>query len=281
MPESIRKSVLITGASGYVGASIYQELKHENLDVHGTYLSTKLFEELIHCDLTDRQQVSDLFSRVKPDVVIHVAANASNGTCEENPEKAIDLNVNATRYLVEFAREYSSAFIFVSTFAAYNPKGVYGQSKVEAEEIVAQLGKYMILRPSLIIGLSPNTQNDRPFNRFVKDLQEGKKVVEYDSSWEFNVTFLDHVVSICRQIVIEDKFTNYMVPIVTNHLTSRYKLAKELLEPFGISVEPIDKKASIKEPAIDWEIYQHLELPTYDYAKGIQTVLNQMRRELA
>lgn len=273
----MQETILVTGAGGYVGAGIYQYLKDADLKIHGTYHSLQLFPELIHCDITDQKQVAELFERVQPAVVIHVAANGSNATCEEDPAQAMDLNVNATKYLVEQAANMDAKFIFISSFAAYNPRGVYGESKIQAESHVQELDKYMILRPSLIVGWSPNTQNDRPFNRFIKDIESVNRVVEYDTSWQFNVTFLSHLSQICKEIVLKENYQNTIVPVASDHLTSRYELAKAILSPFGIQVNSIDKHTSIQEPKIDWGIYQKLNLPTLDYDTGISEIISKAK----
>jgi dTDP-4-dehydrorhamnose reductase len=274
----MNQKVLITGASGYVGAKVYESFQDRGIKVIGTYFSHKLFDELVYCDLTDKDQVKELFDTHKPDIVIHIAANASNGSCEENPEAAKDLNVKATKYLVEESKKLNSKFIFISSLAAYNPRGVYGESKINGEELVSSLNHYMILRPSLIIGLSPNTTNDRPFNRFVQDLESNKKEVEYDSSWEFNVTFLSHLTDLCLNIIESGKYRNLVVPVVSKGITSRYKLAKEILGEFGISVKAIDKKSAIEEPEIDWEICDELNLPKLGYEEGVNEVIKDLKR---
>lgn len=276
----MNQRILITGASGYVGAAIYKFLKEEGLEVYGTYNSTKLFEELLQCDLTNEEEVSVLCEKVKPDVIIHLAANANNGSCEENPEQALDLNVNSTKYLVEQAAKLNSKFIFVSSFAAYNPKGVYGQTKVQAEQIVGELEQYVILRPSLVIGVSPNTQNDRTFNRLVKDILAKKTEVEYDNSWEFNVTFLEHLALICKTLITKNIYPNTIVPVVSNKIVNRYQLAKEIMEPFGIKVNLEDKKRIASEQEIDLSLYKELGLPFYDYDIGMAKVISDIKKSI-
>ena len=79
--------ILITGASSYVGASIYARLK-EKYSVVGTYNSHKLFPELEFLDITAKPRVMDFILTKKPDVIIHVAANASGTWCDKNPKQA-------------------------------------------------------------------------------------------------------------------------------------------------------------------------------------------------
>src|SRR3989344_7132246 len=94
--------ILITGASSYVGASIYARLK-EKYSVVGTYNSNKLFPEFEFLDITDKQGVMDFVLTKKPDMIIHVAANASGSWCEKTPEQAIKINQQGTKYIVDSA----------------------------------------------------------------------------------------------------------------------------------------------------------------------------------
>lgn len=270
--------VLLTGASGYVGAKIYKDLKEKDFDVVGTYHRQKLFEELIKCDLTNEEAVNSLFDNFKPDVVIHVAANASNSSAEKDPKSAVELNVSATKYLVNNSRKAGSKFIFISSFAAYSASGVYGRSKADAEDLVSTLPEYMILRPSLIVGLSPNIENDRPFNRIVKNMLNGDKQVEYDDSWKFNVTFLSHLSKLCIEIIQKNIFTSSVLPVVSNRVTSRYEIAKDILAKFNIEVTAIDEGRSSKEPEIDWSVYQQLGLSEMTYIEGIVEIIKDLSK---
>jgi len=66
------KKILITGASSYTGAKIYVDLKNK-YQVTGTYFNNKLFDELVHLDLSNQKAFSDLIDKVKPEIIIHVA----------------------------------------------------------------------------------------------------------------------------------------------------------------------------------------------------------------
>src|SRR5690606_28499442 len=114
-------------------------------------------------------------------------------------------------------------------------------------------------------------------NRFVNDIENNNKEVEYDSSWEFNVTFLSHLAEVCLDIIKKDKYKNIVLPVITNGITSRYKLAEDILTPFGIKVKPIDKNAGNKEPIIDWDIFTKLDLPIKTYQEGISEIIFELQ----
>lgn len=62
----MKQKILITGASGYVGARIYSDLE-TSYEVVGTYHSEKLLDELVQIDLTNEVEVIKLLEQVKPD----------------------------------------------------------------------------------------------------------------------------------------------------------------------------------------------------------------------
>lgn len=64
--------ICVFGASGYVGASVYQLLKEQDgVDVSGTTLEdAPSFEELDILDINEPESFSDYFKRKDPDVAI-------------------------------------------------------------------------------------------------------------------------------------------------------------------------------------------------------------------
>ena len=51
--------ILITGASGYVGARIFEDLRGHH-DVTGTFQRNKFFTDLRQLDITDRKTVGGI-----------------------------------------------------------------------------------------------------------------------------------------------------------------------------------------------------------------------------
>lgn len=145
-------AVLVTGAAGLVGTATVHHLAAQGRNVVATDLTAAL-----PADLTDPQQVHKLVKDVNPAAIIHLAA-VIPPACYANPKLARKVNVDATRNLVNAAAAQSNPprFVQASSIAVYgprnphrntdvltaetpvNPYDVYGQHKVEAEEIVRQ-----------------------------------------------------------------------------------------------------------------------------------------------
>ena len=101
-------------------------------------------------DITNPEMIKSFLIEKKPKYIIHLAALASIPACEEDKNLAWTINVEATRNLVEIAKEnwiekflyLQSACIFSWEDAPYdensipNPKHYYGFTKIIAEEII-------------------------------------------------------------------------------------------------------------------------------------------------
>ena len=270
--------VLITGGSSYVGASIYSKLKDKH-SVVGTYYSHKLFPELEKLDITNQSDVENFIKRKKPDIIIHVAANASGSWCEKNPTPAVAINQEGTKYLVNAANLTNSKIILISSFAVANTDSLYGRTKIASEEYVkkAKAG-YVILRPSLIVGFSPNTINDRPFNRFLKNITEGTPAI-YDTSWKFQPTWLRHLDEVIEAI-LERGINREIIPIAVPELKTRYDIANDILSRFNINVSPEDKQDNTPTFSEKLDKLKELNLPAYSYDEMIAGIVQEINNYL-
>jgi dTDP-4-dehydrorhamnose reductase len=120
-------------------------------------------------DLTDFVAVERRFQADRPRLVIHCAAMSKTLECQANPTQARRNNVEATGHLAALAAE--ADFIFFSTDLVFdgrkgnyvetdavNPLSVYGETKVEAEAVVAANSRHAVVRTSLNSGASPSGQ---------------------------------------------------------------------------------------------------------------------------
>ena len=134
-------SVLITGATGYIGSIATDFLKRgacvQEVHAYGS----------VEMDVTNRNTVQQQLDAVKPDCVLHLAARADTDWCEEHYDEAWRVNVDGSLNLVEEALDRSIPVVYFSSACLYprNDKYYsetndldafcrYTQTKLEAEQ---------------------------------------------------------------------------------------------------------------------------------------------------
>lgn len=132
--------ILIIGASSYLGARLYIDLK-KDFDVVGTYSSNKLFPELEKLDLTSKEKIDNVISNVKPDVIVHCANLPNSEAINVDPGKGKLINLDSSNIIVESANKIKAKVIFISSFAAIVQEDIYGQYKFQSEEKVKKTVK--------------------------------------------------------------------------------------------------------------------------------------------
>jgi dTDP-4-dehydrorhamnose reductase len=156
--------VWITGARGLIGTQLVEAAPAQ------WNIRALTFEQL---DLTDFASVESEFQKRAPQFVIHCAAISKTPECQGNPAHARLVNVESTRVLAELAHDipfffFSTDLVFDGAKGNYvegdatNPRSIYADTKVAAEEFVLRNPKHTVVRTSLNGGISPN--RDRGFN---------------------------------------------------------------------------------------------------------------------
>ena len=150
--------LLITGGLGFVGSHLVDSLVKKN---HKIMILTKTLSkkknikksakktQIEKIDLTNFQQLGKIIEKFKPDVIIHLAGNASHSKSFENPLKDIDSNAKTTLFMLEKIRKLNTQckFILGSTFIVIgkpkklpvnentpcNPTTIYGTNRLSSE----------------------------------------------------------------------------------------------------------------------------------------------------
>lgn len=270
--------MLITGASGYVGSSVYKFLKNKNLDVTGLYKNNKLFDELIYADLTSKESIKEVVAKVKPDVIIHTAADAHTNTCEQNPDYARRLNVEGTRNMVDLCMENNIRLIYVSTFGCFNKNkdSVYLKTKSEAEEIVKTLNNYVVVRLSIAMGTSPNSESSNFYNDLLKSSKLKNDFIA-DSDWKFEISYLKYVNEALEKIIGNKQINETMIPLIVHGETSRYEIARRLLTPKGLNVVEVKSNRIIPPIIINEDIYERFGLQRHSLDEAIASMTEEMK----
>lgn len=238
------QTIVITGASSYAGSRIFFDLQKQYTLI-GTYFHNPLSSLFLQLDLTDAEAVAAFLRIHKPSVIVHVANYPSPKSAVNNEQLFTNLNAQATNHIVTAANDIGAKIIFISSQAANNPDNIYGKLKKASEESVKQVkAGYLILRPSLMVGFSPNTTNPRPFNRILSCLDNPSVIGEFDTSWKLQPTYVGHLAQAINGSV-QNNIWNKTIPIFINKPVTQYQLAKDILGVFGVQVNPIDQHLDI------------------------------------
>ncbi|WP_445363386.1 dTDP-4-dehydrorhamnose reductase family protein [Microbulbifer sp. ANSA003] len=157
--------ILITGASGLLGRSVFKQLSSNPVfSVTGTAFS-RARENLIRLDLSDSEAVKTCLQQVNPDIVIHCAAERWPDRCADSPDTAWQLNVSSTEFLAKYCNENDTQLVYISTDYVFdgstppykaddnpNPVNFYGRSKLAGEEAVLNNGNHWVLRLPWLFG---------------------------------------------------------------------------------------------------------------------------------
>lgn len=256
--------ILLIGASSYVGARIYFDLR-DKYEIIGTYNNNPLLDSFTKLNITNEEEVSRIFNEIKPDIVIHVANYPSPRSAVNNKENFIKLNDDATTFVVGIANKIGAKVIFISSQAANNPDNIYGKLKAESEELVTTTkAGYLILRPSMIVGFSPNTINPRPFNRILKCLDDRTIIGEFDTSWKLQPTYIGNLSQVIEK-AINNNIWNKVMPVFIDELVTQYQIAQDILSKFDIKVDQINQHINIPPSKDDLREFNSFDLFPYTY----------------
>jgi len=155
--------ILVTGANGMTGSHL--------TDVYGveSMYRTDLQESPgIHVmDIRSIDHVMATMSQVRPDLVIHLAAETDVDLCELQPDHAYRSNMVGTLNMTVACQKYGVDLVYVSTAGLFDgtkkdgytefdkpaPVNVYAQAKLEGEKIVQALHpRHYIIRAGWMFG---------------------------------------------------------------------------------------------------------------------------------
>lgn len=236
----MKKSILITGASGYLASHLAKELITSNLSVtlidknptQKNILGIKIHK----VDLLNLNKKNEILFKNISDI-FHFAGIADIKESNENPIKSFDNNIKATALLIEMAvKNNIKRFFFASTLYVYSKKGgIYKITKKTCEDLLTYyVNKYpkkfklIILKFGSIYGGKANHFNliknlilcGLNNKKFTSQTLTGNEVRSY--------VHINDVVNICKKIFLKKSRKIEHILISSNEKVKIKKLLKIL-----------------------------------------------------
>ncbi len=162
------KRVLITGISGFAGSHLAEQLIDLGCEIHGIIRrhSVPMHENIEHlrgritlheADITSAERIYEIFDKIRPNAVFHLAAESFVPTSFREPARVSTNNINGTIKLFEAARKYGDELESIQVACSseqyglvdpsevpviedlkknpFRPRSIYGITKVATEQI--------------------------------------------------------------------------------------------------------------------------------------------------
>ncbi len=191
--------IIILGGCGYIGSNLVQTLLRNQknyitvIDTQwfGINLKTNKRLKIIKKDIRNLEKIS--FKNI--DIIIHLANIANDPAVDLNPELSWDVNVLATKLIVEKAiKSKVKKIIFASSGSVYGvkkekrvtedmslkPISVYNKTKMIAERVLLSYSskiKIYCIRPATVCGVSPRMRFDVSVNMLTMQAVKSKRII--------------------------------------------------------------------------------------------------------
>lgn len=210
----------ITGANGFVGSRLTQEIDKRNqyttiyAFTHKTLIpsssSSRIVPKLL--DISNYRAVCEAACVAPPNVVINLAAMANADTCETSRVDAWYINSLGPMYLARICRQYQAFFIHLSTEHVFpgnetqpgpygessppHPVNFYGWTKLEGEKAIAEIcgnnTPYTVVRVSPIYDTAPGKRSNF-VTWLIRVLLAGRRVQVVSDQWSTPILLDDFV----------------------------------------------------------------------------------------
>ncbi|RFU33479.1 hypothetical protein B7463_g2847, partial [Scytalidium lignicola] len=276
------KTVLVTGATGFLGRQVVKVFKRENWNVVGTGFSRASASDILKLDLGDEAEVARVLDEVKPQVVVHCAANRFPDKCDGDPEGTKALNVTASANLARLCASASIFLIYISTDYVFpgtpgdapyevtaepKPTNLYGETKLGGEKAVSaeyekagKVGWGAALRVPVLYGPADKPE-ESAVNTLMSSVWKAHEVKSGESKikmdhWAIRYpTNTEDVARICQDIATkylgtEDKHTlPTILQFSSEDKFTKYEICELFAEIMGLSLDGMEPNTQGNDPS--------------------------------
>jgi len=201
--------IVITGASGFVARNLRKYLSEKNIKLIS--ISRNDFKKFKneYKVISKNYDEKILLSKIKnSDALIHLV-----GIGKQSIKTDYDMiNVEFTKHIVNLSKKAKiKKFVFTSGLGVSSNTSLgYFISKYKAEKLIVNSGlNYTIFRPSYIVG------KDDLFTKYLKkQIKKGKIDIPGSGTYSIQPIYINDVVKIILQSVLQTKFRNKIIDLV-------------------------------------------------------------------
>ena len=247
------EKILVIGGNGLLGSKIVK-LAQTKYDCVPTHRTRALHPSSLKLDITSQEEVFHVFKTVKPNMIMHVAAETNVDRCETDRNWAWKVNAEGTANVAKACGEMNLKLVYVSTDYVFdgekglyteqdtlNPINYYGLTKLKGEEFVRERCKdYLIARTSVLFGWHPWKKNFATWAIEALRCEKGIEVVDD----HFNSPTLADNLSEALLEMVEKDF-NGIYHTAGSERISRYEFVVKIAKIFDLDiglVKPIKMK---------------------------------------
>jgi dTDP-4-dehydrorhamnose reductase len=264
------KKIMVTGANGLLGQTIVSQLLGKQYKVIATgrgpdrlqlpSTSSVVYRDV---DIADGPAIQQFIFEHAPEIIVHAAAMTQVDECELHKQECYNINVTATRFIIDAAKEIRSRFIFVSTDFIFDgdngpysedaepaPVNYYGSTKMVAEKAVMESGlDWAIARTILVYGSVPAGGRMNILG-FVKQSLENNTPIKMVTDQVRTPTFVDDLAA--GIILIIEKNGRGIFHLSGEEEMTPYDIAVATAKFFGLNDQLITRSSSkdINQPAV-------------------------------
>ena len=227
--------ILVTGAGGQLGSGLIALLNEiPNTEAIGV--------DLPEFDLTDAETVRRVINETEPTALVNTAAYTLVDKAEEEPERCAAINDHAVATLVEACTEVDALLCQISTDYVFGgdadrsrpyseedavaPLGVYGRTKVAAEQHTHQCKKHLIVRTCGLYGLPGNATLATNFVDKMIELSSTRNELNVVDDQNCTPSYVPHVARAIVYLLQQD--ANGLYHIVNSGSATWNEFAKEV-----------------------------------------------------
>ena len=211
-------------------------------------------------DARDYYALSHILDRIKPQVIVHLAAVSHAGRSNKDPYSTFDHSLRTLENALDSSRGKLEHFVFLSSSMVYgnfmmeevdedhplNPIGIYGALKVAGEKIVIAYQQvfdlpYTIIRPSALYG--PRCVSRRVGQIFIETAMKGGALkVDGDGSEKLDFTYIEDLTAGIERVIQHPAARNQIFNMTYGQSRSIAELVTVIKEYFpGAPVEYVER----------------------------------------